>query len=359
MIARRWIIAAIAVGGVTCLAGLSLTPTVFVQAWLVADQTAMGLSLGATVILLIHSLTGGRWGEAIGPQLRRIAAALPLALIAFLPLLGAIELLMPFLGAPHEDLPAVVVRKLGYLASGWLIARALAGAAVFMLVAWLAGAWRPPQRLPRKTAATIGLILYALALTLFSTDWMMALEPEFTSTIYAMLVASSQVLGALALATALHLLAAGLQPEAGGADKATLSGDLAKLLLSGILTWVYLAYMQWLIIWMGNLPDEIGWYLRRDAGIWPWIFWVMALLFAVGPFLALLLRTVRNQSRRVAIVALMLVAGYVAETIWRLGGAFKGDALLCLEILAALLLIGGVSWLLPGLRHGVMRQHHA
>lgn len=352
-------IGALGLGGIGCLLGFVLAPRSLARAWLVADHVIMGLSLGAVTILLIHRLTGGLWGEAIGPQLRRIAATLPLALLGFLPLLGMIETLMPFLSQPEADLPVGVVRKLGYLTPFWLMVRALVCAAVFMAVAWLAGTCQPPRRLAPRPAATIGLVLYALALTIFSTDWMMALEPEFTSTIYPVLVAGSQILGALALATTLHLFAAGLRRETGGSEVATLSGDLSKLLISAILAWVYLAYMQWLIVWMGNLPEEIGWYLRRDNGCWPALFWLMAALFALVPFLALLLGAVRISAPRVAVVASLLVAGYVAETVWRLGGAHAADGAFGPLIIAALLVIGSACALVPTWLWGMGATSHA
>ena len=344
------------VGLVGCGAGLLFDPAGLAQAWLVAVETLLGLPLGAAALLLLHALTAGRWGEGIRHELRALVALLPLALILFVPLLAVIPALLPYISAPPDTLPGAVVRKLGWLTPFWIIVRAIVCAALWLGIGLVAArSERPPSRL----AATLGLIAYGLSLTIFTTDWGQALEPEFVSTIYAMLVAGEQLLGALAAATAWHLLARDQRNEAGGAANSTLSGDLAKLLLSAILFWAYLAYMQYLIIWIGGLPGEIAWYLRRDAGFWPLLFWLTLLGFAAIPFLAILLRPVRKSAGGVAGLALLILAGYVGESVWRLAPAFAPPpatlpfALLAVCGIGGLVLLVRVRRVLPlGVQHG-------
>jgi len=330
-----------ALGVIGCAIGLVLAPGEMARAWLVATTTLMGLPLGAMVLLMLFVLTGGRWGAAARPALTAMAMTLPATLLLFLPLLGAIPALLPFLAASPDTLPERVVGKLAYLAPGWIVLRTLVVFALWLVSALLLRLtpWR--TRITEKTGAVLGFALYALALTVFTTDWMQALEPEFSSTIYAMMVAGTQILGALA-AGVVMLRVTGQLASPSGEPEAPLGDDLGRLLISGILGFVYLAYMQWLIIWIGDLPPEAAWYLARDAWPWPVAFWLMALAYAVVPFLALLLGSVRRDPKRLAAVATVMLVGYAAEAIWRVAPAFAANGTYLLLLAAAFAATGGL-----------------
>ena len=335
-----------ALGLVGCASGLALDPVALAQSWHGAASTLLGLPLGALLLLMIHRLTGGRWGEAAGPAMTALAAMLPLMLLIEAPVLLAVETLMPFVSAAPDALPDRVALKLGYLQPVWMIVRALVVAAMWLAAFALMGLSRLPPMLGPKPGAILGLVLYMVALTLFTTDWMQALEPEFTSTIYPMLVAGAQMLGALAATTLVMLGFSAFKARPGGMPEGAPSGDFGKLMLAGVLTWVYLAYMQWIIIWMGDLPTEAVWYLKRLEGGWLVLFWAMALLFAVIPFFALLVGAVRRQARWLGPVAGTLLAGYLCEGVWRVAPAFPADAAHLLLLPASLLAQGSLLMIL-------------
>jgi hypothetical protein len=270
-------------------------------------------------------------------------------LVLFLPLLGAIPALMPFLSAPPDTLPDRVLLKLGYLAPVWTIVRTLIVFAMWLVAAALTGVLPVRARLMPKAAAPISLILYALGLTVFTTDWMQALEPQFTSTIYAMMVGGAQMLGALAAAVVVLALIEPVSGMAGGGPESALGDDLGKLLITGILSFVYLAYMQWLVIWIGDLPPEAAWYVAREPLPWSIAFWVMVFAFAVLPFLALLLSAVRKDTARLTAVSVTILIGYAAEGIWRVAPAFAANAPYLLLLAAAFATVTalfalGVRW---------------
>ena len=269
------------------------------QAWLVAVMTGIGLPLGALAILMIHKLTGGIWGDEAKPALERIAGTLPLLLLCGLPLLASITLILPFVKLPAGDLPVRVAAKLDYLQPLWIIVRTLVVSGIWLVV------WRTHDR--SRRAAVLGLIAYMLGLLVFTTDWMQALDPGYYSTIYPVVVAGAQIFGAFALAILLIPI--------------DVKGDFGKLLLAALLSWAYFAAMQWLINWMGDLPDEAEWYLRRLNGAWPVLLILMIALFAVVPFFALLPASVRTTMPKLRIVAGIVLAGYVAESLWRMGPA--------------------------------------
>jgi len=298
--------------------------TALAQGWLVAVAAALGLPLGALAVLWMHALTGGRWGFVLGPALRWLAALLPVALVAFLPLLLALPVLMPFASADPATLPKTVAAKLNYLAPGWVALRTL-----LVVAAWLAVWWRTMRcATVSPRLGVVGLSGYVGGLLVFTTDWMLALEPTYVSTTYPLLVGSAQLLGAFALAVVLT-------------PASERDGDFGLLLISAILTWVYLAFMQWLITFMGNLPWETGWYLRRVDAVGVAVLVVSALLLAVVPFLALLPGANRKHPRRLRVIAWMLVAGYVTENLWRLDGAFERDATYAVALVLAHAVVAG------------------
>ena len=126
-----------ALGIIGCAIGLVLVPVELARAWLVATTTLMGLPLGAMVLLMLFVLTGGRWGAAARPALTAMAMTLPAMLLLFLPLLGAIPALLPFVAATPDTLPERVVGKLTYLAPGWIVLRTLVVFALWLVSALL------------------------------------------------------------------------------------------------------------------------------------------------------------------------------------------------------------------------------
>lgn len=292
------------------------------QAWLVAVNIGIGLPLGAMAILMIHVLTGGVWGKEAGPALRSIARLLPLMLLCGLPLIAATELLLPFLTQAPDALPQRVAAKLGYLQPRWIVVRTLIVASLWLL------AWRMGERSRRW--AVLGLIFYLIGLLVFTTDWGQALDPSYYSTIYPVEVAGAQMLGAIALAILLL--------------PADVKHDFGPILIATILSWAYFASMQWLITWMGDLPDEAQYYIARTEGWWGALLVIACLLLAVVPFFLLLDARLRRQLPRLRSVAWMVVGGYVLETIWRLAPAFAPNP----TVVPATMLIGLVIW--PAMR---------
>jgi len=148
-----------------------------------------------------------------------------------------------------------------------------------------------------------------LTASLAALDWIMSLEPRWTSTIFGMLVTAGWVLGALAAAML-------LAPARGLPIDAPTRDDQARLLLALALLWAYLAAVQLIVIWESDLAAEIPWYLRRSAGGWKSIgILVAAAQFAV-PFLLLMWRPVRRSPRAVTIIAAAMLAGHLADTWW-------------------------------------------
>ena len=204
MPADRTILSALVVaaaGTMLCIAGLFLGMRATLDGWLTIALLLIGLPLGAMTVLMIHGLTGGRWGDATRPPLRAMLATLPLALLLLLPVLIRLDLVFPWAGADPGALPQAVREKLAYLNVPFFLLRFAICCAVWLVLAWLVLGWTAPgeDRSGSSKGCAIGLVVHGLAVTVFAIDWMLSLDPDFTSTIYAMLEASAQAVGAFAL----------------------------------------------------------------------------------------------------------------------------------------------------------------
>lgn len=307
---------------------------VLLRAWLVAAHFVLGLSLGASVLLLIHAITGGRWGLALGPSLLGLAGAMPLAVLAWLPLLIAAGALFPWVGIPREQLPELVAAKLAYLDLEMLRVRTIVALALFLAVAWMAGAWshRPPAQGPAAGA----LMVFGIAITVFTTDWLLAFEPSFYSSVYPVLHGVGAVIAALAAAT-LWLRARGGDPDR--------LRDCGMLMLGWAMVWIYLGFMQYLIIWSGNLPHEIEWYLVRTDGSWRVALW-LAVAAHVGVVAAMTSPVLKAWPNAVAAAAGALLLGQIADLWWRTAPAFERTGLMAGVLDLAAIVALGVLWLI-------------
>jgi hypothetical protein len=326
---------------IVCAGAWIADPIDMARAWLTIALLALGFPLGALMLLMLDELTGGRWGEAIRPWLRAIAATLPLALLAFVPLLFSLPAIFSWAG-DITSLSLTARHKLAYLNPPDLILRFVVCAVLWLGLAFALGIWG--ERLPwlrrhRPVVSGIGLGLHALVFTVFATDWMVSLEPDFYSTIYPMMVASAH----LVLVLAAILLIPGLARRRGGTPTSTLGEDLAKILVSAVLSWAYLAFMQWIIIWSGDLPDEIGWYLNRMNGGWQWVLWTVVLLGFAVPFAGLISTRGKRDPRWLRVIVAATFAGQVLLGIWRIAPAFPASPLLLMLLLPATLALGGLG----------------
>jgi hypothetical protein len=331
-------LAAAAIGAVLCVIGAVIDATGFLRGWLAAWSFWIGLPLGALMLLMAHDLTGGRWGTATGAPLAAAAATLPLAAVLFIPILLGLGRLYPW-ARPEE---AAHLANHFYLNVPFFVARTVVYFVLWCLLAWLAARRRPPEKVGGATAAAPSLIVLALTSTFAAFDWTMSLQPDWSSSIYGMLVIGGDLIGALSAATFAAIVT----------RRATTPGertDLGSLLIAGILVWAYFAFMQFLIIWEEDLPKEITWYLPRIAGGWGGVAVAIALGQGLLPFLALIWWPVKRSRAGLASVCCLLLAAHLLECWWLVlpGSA---DGRFTWQVLAATLAIGGIWCALFGWR---------
>ena len=298
--------------------GAFVDPAQFFRSYLVAFIFWAGLSLGALGLVLLIMLAGGLWGIVIRRVLEAAANSMPLVALLFVPLAFGTGYLYPWahgaVSGPNQA---------AYLNLPFWIARSVIYFAIFVGVMLLSRRWsslqdaRGDAEFMQSIRRPSGLLLVvvALALTFALVDWTMSLEPHWWSTIYPAMVAMGMVLSAFGFAiVAAALLSA--RPPMSHVLSNKLFNDLGSLLLAFVMMWAYLSFSQFMLIYAGNLSEEVPWYLRRLQGGWEWIAGAMTLTQFALPFVLLLFRGLKRSSLLLAIVAALLVVGRWGDVFW-------------------------------------------
>jgi hypothetical protein len=332
----RW---SLGVGGlalVVCIIGAFFDPEQFFRAYLAAYVFVLGLPLGSFAILALYHLTGGAWGFLIRRVLEASTRTLPLLAILFLPIGFGAWYIFPWLHWTAEEVAATpnLQIKQVYLNLPFFWVRAvlffvLWGGFIYLLNAW---SWRQDEtgdsRLPRRLGrlSAVGLIVYGITLTFAAVDWIMSLQPSFRSTIFGPLVASGQVLSAVAVALiVLAWLVA--RPPVGRLISLEALNDLGNLLFTFLIIWGYMAWFQFMLIWIANLPSEITWYIDRSEGGWQYVQWALAVFGFAVPFFLLLLRDVKRDAPTLACVAALVLFMQLVCDYYLVTPAFPGTSI--------------------------------
>ena len=285
---------------VAVLAGWRLDLRALLASYLAAWWFVAGALLGGLANVWLHQLTGGAWGETIRGPLLRAARWLPLACLLFLPVLLGAPLLYEWQhGVPGE--PDAAFRH------AWLTPAFFTVRSIVYLLLWSGLALietRARTRSPARAAAC--LLVYGFSVSLAAVDWIVSLQPAWYSSVFGWLAGTGQMLTGLALAVLLIDR---------GAARARLP-DLGNLLMMYVLTWAYLAYVQFLIIWAADLPHEIAWYLRRSAPGWQAVAWVLVVGHFAGPLLILLSRHAKAAPAIMGMLAGALLAAHLLDCWW-------------------------------------------
>lgn len=314
------------------LIGAFLDRKQFFQAYLIGFTFWCGISVGSLALLMLQHLTGGGWGFVIRRVLEAATRTLPLVVALFIPLIiGAHDLYEwtdPQVLAEHK----IVEGKTPYLNLQFFTVRAAIFFGVWLLLAFFMNKWSLEQdrtgdsRLAKnmRVLSGPGMVLLIFSVTFAAIDWFMSLEPEWSSTIYGFIFVASWSLSALAFVIAVMANLAKGEPM--NRIVAPLHfHDLGKLLLALVMLWAYFAFSQFLIIWSGNLPEEIHWYLVRMRGAWGVIIIAVAILHFGAPFLFLLSRGLKRNPHKLVIVALLVLAMRIVDLWWMLIPAFSPE----------------------------------
>jgi hypothetical protein len=356
--AAAGLVAFVALGLLLYYLGSLGGPWQFFLSYLVAFNFWISVPLGCLVLLMVQYLTGGAWGIVLRRVFESGSRTLLLLGLLFLPLIITVFLGNDslYLWARPEQLRVDedLQYKSPYLNPTFFVARAIGYFIIWLVLAFFLNQWSAEQDVEASPQPTRrfrllsgpGLVLYGLTITFASVDWLMSLEPHWYSTIYPVVFAAGHLLSGMAFAVVALLLLA-QRPPLSTVLHAGLRRDLGNLLLTFVMFWAYVSFSQYLLIWVGNLPEEIVWSLRRTRGGWQWVGIVLVLFQFALPFLLLLSRNVKENGRTLLAVAVGLLALRFLDVLWWVEPAYAHDGqyFFWLLDLSATVGLGGVfTW---------------
>jgi hypothetical protein len=310
-------------GLAVCIAAGFFWPHELLSSYLVAYLFWVGIGLGCLGLTMLHHLVGGQWGLPIRRPMEAGAMTLiPLALL-FVPLVINLGILYPWARYQELQLDPELRHKSAYLNPDFFLFRTGCYFAIWISLALMLCRWsraqdtsedsRPSSRLQQLSGP--GLVILFLTSTFAAIDWAMSLEPRWASTIYGAMMITGEALATLAV---MIIIASAMatDPHMGNIARPGILHDLGNLLLAFVMLWAYMAFSQFLIIWAGNLREEIPWYIRRTHGGWEWIALSLIAVHFFLPFFVLLFREIKLRTPSLLLVASLILVMHLVDLTW-------------------------------------------
>ena len=338
------------VGLIACGIGLAIDRRAFFVSYLFAFLVWLGVSLGSSGFLMIHHLTGGNWGYPVRRFFEAAIRTMPVLAGFFVPILFGLRQLYPWANESNLAVNKILQHRQAYMNTSGFIIRAAIIFAVWIVGARLLCKWSieqdatrsfEPTRKLRKLSGP-GLVIYPLTVTFACVDWVMSMEADWYSTIFPLLMCVGQMLSALAL---IIILVGWLGPRTALHEIIGKESfhHLGNILLTFTMIWAYLAYSQLIVIWSGDLPHEITWYLHRIADGWRWIAIVLLLFHFFGPFFLLLFRQTKRNPQTLIVIAAVIFGTHIIDVWWLVAPSlYQKDFYISWIAPVALIGIGGI-----------------
>jgi hypothetical protein len=286
----------------------------------------VGIALGALILLGALHASSARWSVVLRRFVETVPQSLPLFALLFVPIALGMGRLFVWVD-PHGlqgELAHAVESKLPYLNPRAFLVRAVVYFVFWIAVAHLLRTWSVRQdsaggiALTRRQRrlGTGALPFLALTLTFAAFDWMMSLDPRFFSTIFGVYWFAGSFMATFAVVI-LAATATRDDPAAFGHHmNLEHFHSLGKFLLAFTAFWAYIAFSQFMLIWIANIPEEVPWYILRIDGGWRWVGAFLALFHFVVPFFLLLSRDLKRSPRALSAVAAWLLVAHWVDLYW-------------------------------------------
>jgi hypothetical protein len=317
------------------------------RAWLLGLMMTFGFAVGGLALLMLQYCSGGKWGLLLRRPLEAMSRTLPLVFVYWV--VVALSQKKLYLWAQIDDAAAALKAGLINEAQAHAIEfkRPMLNTAAF----WIAGlvcfaiwglyTWRlntlglqrdaaspatTPEWIKRlENISGPGIVIYALTMTAAVIYWVMSLDPTWYSSVYGLLFLVGQAYGVLALSIIVVVSLSKAEPFK-TILRQTEQHDLGKFTFAFVMLNIYLAFSQFLIIWSGNLPEEIPWYLDRIRGHWGVIVTLDFIFHWLIPFTLLLSRDLKRNKKRLVRVCQFMVFARAFDLFWLIEPNFKDAA---------------------------------
>lgn len=311
---------------VAVILGWIFQPQAFYRAYLFSWLLWLGVALGSLGAVMLHHLTGGGWGWAIRRLGEATAMTLPLLAVLFIPIAIGMHTLYPWAQSRVLAVDPILRHRQPYMSQAYVIGRA----AIYGIL-WIGMAWYLWSRSLRhdRTAdprtefrmhhiSAVGMLIYFLTMSLASVDWIMSLEPHWYSTVFGLAVICGQgVEGLCFLIIVLTLLVD--RPPFRLVVRSNHYNDLGNLLLTVVILWSYMTFVQLLVSWMGNKQDEIPWYTQRLSNGWIYLGGFIVVFHFAVPYVTLLMREAKRKAMIMFWLCVMLLILRAVVDYWMVG----------------------------------------
>jgi hypothetical protein len=317
------------------------------RAWLLGMVLTFGFSVGGLALLMLQYLSGGKWGLLLRRPLEAMSRTLPLVFLYWVVI--ALSLKKLYLWAAVDNVSAA-------LKSGWInevqahaieFKRPMLNPTAFIAVSLLCFAiwglytWRlnalglerdaaspatTPEWIKRfENISGHGILVYSITMSAAAIYWVMSLDPTWYSSVYGLLFLVGQAYSVLALSIIVVIALSKAEPFH-TVLRQTEQHDLGKFTFAFVMLNIYLAFSQFLIIWSGNLPEEIPWYQDRFMGGWGVIITLDFIFHWLIPFTLLLSRDLKRNKKRLVRVCQWMVFAKAFDLFWLIEPNFKDAA---------------------------------
>lgn len=308
-------------------------PVEFFRAYLPSYIFWWAIVAGCLAILMLQYVVTGEWGLMIRRPLGAASRTMPLMALLFIPVLYGMwaNQLFPWTDA-HVKADPVVNLKLKWLNPERFIIFAIIYFAIWSFFAFQLRRLSlrfyedraPETDLKRRKLSALGLLVMVLTISFAAIDWMMSLEPKWTSSMYGLIVLVGCGLSAFVFVTFFLTRLAGTAAMAGILKPSHLR-DLGNLMLAFVMLYAYTTFSEFLLIWYANLKEEIPHYLWREHGTWGFFASLVVLFHFFLPFFMLLMRPIKDNAKTIGVVTIIvLVMRYIA-IYWLIAPAWTHD----------------------------------
>jgi len=273
----------IVIGAIGAFGGTALSATPWKQlgfSWLLAFMFCLSLAAGGWFLVMVHHLFDASWSVPIRRVTEALACLLcPTLLILFLPVAFLAPKIYPWLQVTEQMHPdhAISSKYPLFTTPGYYIA-----AAAIFAVWWFFSSrlryWSLQQDQTGAAKCTgkmrvyscLGIVFFALSLTLAAIMWMKGLTDEWYSTMYGVCYFAASVWTTLPTVYVIVLILQRTGPLKGVVTEKTYY-FLGSLFFAFTVFWAYVNFAQYFIIWNANMPEETFWYNLRDKGTWAYV----------------------------------------------------------------------------------------
>lgn len=311
------------IGAIASVIGAFLAPESFYSAYLSGYMFWLGLSLGCMAILMLYHMVGGGWGTVIRRILEAGMMTVPLMAILFLPILFNLPRLYQW--AQPANLasdPKLADIAQSYLNFHGILLRYIIYFVIWFGMAYFLNRWSTEQdtiagqsTLRFRVMSGLGLVIYSFSISFAVIDWVMSLQARWISTIYGFIFIAGQALSAFCLCVVVERILGQRKPMSEYLTDTEVH-DHGKFMLTFVMVWTYFNFSQLLIIWAGNLPDEISWFFRRLRGGWEYVGLFLVLFQFAVPFALLLSRKLTRKTRTLAWIASWIIFARMVDIYW-------------------------------------------